>query len=75
MRDRLIKHLRAHRYNLGYLAEEAEITRNYLSLIINGSRTPSVHVAASLARAANRLTESTTYTPDMFITITKELHQ
>jgi hypothetical protein len=33
------------------------------------------HVATCLALAANRLTESTTYTPDMFITITKELHQ
>jgi len=75
MKERLKKDLKAGRYNFGHLAEEANVNRSYLSQILNGSVTPSIKVATLIAMAANRLTGSTTYTPDMFITITKELHQ
>ena len=73
MKDRLIQDLKADRYNLGHLAEEANISRSYLSTILNGKLLPSIHVATSLAMAANRLTNKTTYTPDQFLRIAKEL--
>lgn len=73
MRDQLIKDLKVDRYNLTHLANEAGINRSYLSTILNGKLLPSVHVATSLAMAATRLTNKA-YTPDMFLTIAKELH-
>jgi len=73
MKERLKKDLKAGRYNFGHLAEDANVNRSYLSQILNGSVTPSIKVATLLAMAANRLTESTTYTPDMFIIIAQEL--
>ena len=72
MRDQLIKDLKVDRYNLTHLANEAGINRSYLSTILNGKLLPSVHVATSLAMAATRLTNKH-YTPDMFLTIAKEL--
>ena len=74
MKERLKKDLKAGRYNFGHLAEEANVNRSYLSQILNGSVTPSIKVATLIAMAATRLTDKI-YTPDMFITITKELHQ
>ena len=74
MKERLKKDLKAGRYNFGHLAEEANVNRSYLSQILNGSVTPSIKVATLIAMAANRLTGKV-YTPDMFITITKEFHQ
>lgn len=72
MRDQLIKDLKVDRYNLTHLANEAGINRSYLSTILNGKLLPSVHVATSLAMAATRLTNKH-YTPDMFLTVAKEL--
>lgn len=74
MKERLKLDLKVGRYNFGHLAEEANVNRSYLSQILNGSVTPSVHVATSLAMAVNRLINKTTYTPDMFMTIAQELH-
>ena len=73
-RDQLKADLKVDRYTLTHLADDANITNSYLSRIIKGQYIPSVHVATCLALAATRLTNKT-YTPDMFMTITKELHQ
>ena len=71
MRDRLKQDLKVHRYNFGHLAEEAGLTRQYLSSILTGTMLPSTTAAVALAYAASRLTQQT-YTPDMFLTIAKE---
>lgn len=72
-RDQLRADLQVNRYNFTHLAAEAQITKAYLSRILTCQMTPSIHVATSLAMAANRLTNQTTYTPDMFVTITKDI--
>ena len=52
---------------LSTLAQAAEITLNYLSLIINGHRSASPQLAERLAAAANALTLQTNYfTPSDF---------
>lgn len=72
MRDRLIQDLKVDRYKLVDLAEAADITPSYLSTILNGKVLPSTRTATCLALAATRLTNKD-YTPDMFLTIAKEL--
>ena len=69
LRQQLVIDLRAERYTFGHLAQEAQINRSYLSRIITGQVCPSVHLATSLALAANRLTGLDTYTPDQFLTL------
>jgi len=73
-RDQLKADLEAERYTLGHLASEAMINRSYLSRILSGQLSPSLLVATSLARSANRLTGLETYTPDQFMTITRIHH-
>ena len=52
---------------LSTLAQAAEITLNYLRLIINGHRSASPQLAERLAAAANALTLQTNYfTPSDF---------
>lgn len=69
LRDQLKHDLKAERYTFTHLSIEAQLSRVYLSRILGGYASPSVHVATSLALAANRLTGLTTYTPDQFMTI------
>lgn len=73
LRQQLKSDLKVDRYNLAHLAEEASVTPAYLYTILSGKLLPSVHVATSLAMAASRMTNKT-YTPDMFLTVAKELH-
>ena len=73
LRQKLKTDLKVDRYNLSHLAEEASVTPAYLYTILSGKLLPSVHVATSLAMAATRLTNKH-YTPDMFLTVAKELH-
>ena len=72
LRQQLKSDLKVDRYNLAHLAEEASVTPAYLYTILSGKLLPSVHVATSLAMAASRMTNKT-YTPDMFLTVAKEL--
>ena len=52
---------------LSMLAQAADISLNYLSLIINGHRSASPQLAERLAAAANALTLQTNYfTPSDF---------
>lgn len=71
-RDQLKLDLKADRYTFQHLAAEANIHYSYLSRILCCQFVPSIHVATSLARAATKLTHKT-YTPDMFITISKDI--
>lgn len=73
LNQRLKQELKVDRYNLGHLAKEASVTRSYLYTILSGNITPSIHVATCIAMAANKLTKTTSYTPDMFMTIAQEL--
>lgn len=69
LRDQLKHDLKAERYTFTHLCNEAQLTRSYLSRILGGYASPSVHVATSLALAANRLTGLDTYTPNQFMTV------
>jgi transcriptional regulator with XRE-family HTH domain len=69
LRDQLKHDLKAERYTFTHLCIEAQLSRPYLSRILGGYASPSVHVATSIALAANRLTGLDTYTPDQFLTI------
>jgi len=69
LRNQLKHDLKAERYTFTHLCSEAQLTRSYLSRILGGYASPSVHIATSLALAANRLTGLDTYTPDQFLTI------
>ncbi len=69
LRDQLKHDLKAERYTFTHLCNEAQLTRSYLSRILGGYASPSVHVATSLALAANRLTGLDTYTTAQFMTI------
>ena len=71
LRDQLKHDLKAERYTFTHLCGEAQLSRPYLSRILGGYASPSVHVATSLALAANRLTGLKTYTPNQFMTITR----
>ena len=73
LKQQLKSDLKVDRYNLAHLAEEASVTPAYLYTILSGKLLPSVHVATSLAMAASRMTNKT-YTPDMFLTVAKELN-
>lgn len=73
LKQRLKSDLKVDRYNLAHLAEAASVTPAYLYTILSGKLLPSVHVATSLAMAASRMTGKD-YTPDMFLTVAKELH-
>ncbi len=76
LNQRLKQDLKADRYNLGHLAKEASVSRSYLYTILSGNLTPSIHVATCLAMSANKLTNSTSSTPDMFMTLaTQELEK
>jgi transcriptional regulator with XRE-family HTH domain len=69
LRDQLKHDLKAERYTFTHLCIEAQLSRPYLSRILGGYASPSVHVATSIALAANRLTGLDTYTPDQFMTV------
>ena len=69
LRDQLKHDLKAERYTFTHLCIEAQLSRPYLSRILGGYASPSVHVATSIALAANRLTGLNTYTPDQFMTV------
>jgi transcriptional regulator with XRE-family HTH domain len=56
LKDQLKRDLKIHRYNLGHLAEIAEVHRSQISQYLNGNHTPTKRVAADLARAATELT-------------------
>ena len=74
LREKLKTDLKVERYTLTHLCDEAQISRAYLTRILGGYASPSIHVCTSLALAANRLTGLTTYTPDQFMTITRIHH-
>jgi len=69
LRQQLKDDLTAQRYTFRHLCSEAQVSTAYLSRILHGAASPSVHLATSLALAANRLTCLDTYTPDQFLTI------
>lgn len=72
-RDKLRADLKSNRYHLKDLAEAAMINPAYLSRILSAEIIPSTKTATFLAISATRLT-GVEHTPDMFLTIAKELH-
>ena len=56
LKDQLQRDLKINRYNLGHLAEIADVHRSQISQYLNGKITPSKRVASDLARAATELT-------------------
>jgi hypothetical protein len=72
-RDQLKANLKAERYNFTHLASESSISTSYLFRILACQIVPSVRTAVCLAMAANKLTNTTSYTPDMFMTLAQEL--
>jgi hypothetical protein len=73
-RDQLKANLKAERYNFTHLASESSISTSYLFRILACQIVPSMRTAVCLAMAANKLTNTTSYTPDMFMTLaSKEL--
>jgi hypothetical protein len=75
LKSQLQADLKLNRYTLSDLAKEAGHTNTHVYAILNGKIEPTLKASICLSYAANRLTESTTYTPDMFFTIIKELNQ
>jgi len=75
LRTRLKADLFAKRYNLGHLATEAQVSRSYLSRVLTGYVSPSIHLAQSLATAANKLTQTKNYTSEQFLTAAQELNK
>lgn len=71
-REQLRADLKAERYTLTHLATEASTSSSYLFRILACQLVPSAKTATCLAMAATKLTNKI-YTPDMFMTIEKDI--